>query len=251
MPTSPTTRWSSTSSSYLRRQLRPVLDPTERDPRVHPHRAPARRAHAAGRLPGPGPQGHPTARGRIDESMEALIHHFKVFTEASGSPRARSTSPSRARAASSGATWSPTAPPSPTGCTSVAELRQPPVAAAAAARRRDGRRGRGDLIGRSRHGRGRPLSHFSRETAERARALVALYPERRSALIPMCHLAQEQDGWLTEEPWRTSPSCAASHRPRCAGRPPSTTCSTPNRSRVRDLGVHQYRLPARRRGRAP
>jgi NADH-quinone oxidoreductase E subunit len=43
------------------------------------------------------------------------------------------------------------------------------------------------------------LSHFSRETAERARALVALYPERRSALIPMCHLAQEQDGWLTEE----------------------------------------------------
>jgi NADH-quinone oxidoreductase E subunit len=33
----------------------------------------------------------------------------------------------------------------------------------------------------------------------RARALVALYPEPRSALIPLCHLAQEQDGWLRPE----------------------------------------------------
>jgi NADH-quinone oxidoreductase E subunit len=34
---------------------------------------------------------------------------------------------------------------------------------------------------------------------ERARALIALYPEPRSALIPLCHLAQEQDGWLRPE----------------------------------------------------
>ena len=33
----------------------------------------------------------------------------------------------------------------------------------------------------------------------RARELIALYPEPRSALIPLCHLAQEQDGWLTPE----------------------------------------------------
>ena len=33
----------------------------------------------------------------------------------------------------------------------------------------------------------------------RARELVALYPEPRSALIPLCHLAQEQDGWLRPE----------------------------------------------------
>jgi NADH-quinone oxidoreductase E subunit len=32
---------------------------------------------------------------------------------------------------------------------------------------------------------------------ERAHQLIALYPEPRSALIPLCHLAQEQDGWLT------------------------------------------------------
>jgi NADH-quinone oxidoreductase subunit E len=41
------------------------------------------------------------------------------------------------------------------------------------------------------------VSHLNAEITERAKALVALYPERRSALIPMCHLAQEQDGWLT------------------------------------------------------
>ncbi len=40
-------------------------------------------------------------------------------------------------------------------------------------------------------------SHLSAEVLERARQLIALYPEPRSALIPLCHLAQEQDGWLT------------------------------------------------------
>ncbi len=40
------------------------------------------------------------------------------------------------------------------------------------------------------------MSRFRPDMAERARALVALYPEPRSALIPLCHLAQEQDGWL-------------------------------------------------------
>jgi NADH-quinone oxidoreductase subunit E len=42
-------------------------------------------------------------------------------------------------------------------------------------------------------------SHLSGEILERARQLIALYPEPRSALIPLCHLAQEQDGWLTPE----------------------------------------------------
>jgi NADH-quinone oxidoreductase subunit E len=41
--------------------------------------------------------------------------------------------------------------------------------------------------------------HLSADTVSRARQLIALYPEPRSALIPICHLAQEQDGWLTPE----------------------------------------------------
>ena len=43
------------------------------------------------------------------------------------------------------------------------------------------------------------MSHLSADLLERARDLVALYPEPRSALIPICHLAQEQDGWLHPE----------------------------------------------------
>jgi NADH-quinone oxidoreductase E subunit len=43
------------------------------------------------------------------------------------------------------------------------------------------------------------VSHLTPELLERARDLVELYPEPRSALIPMCHLAQEQDGWLRPE----------------------------------------------------
>ncbi len=49
-----------------------------------------------------------------------------------------------------------------------------------------------------RHGAVEP-SHLSPERLTRARQLIALYPEPRSALIPLCHLAQEQDGWLTPE----------------------------------------------------
>jgi NADH-quinone oxidoreductase E subunit len=43
------------------------------------------------------------------------------------------------------------------------------------------------------------VSHLSADLLERAKDLVALYPEPRSALIPICHLAQEQDGWLHPE----------------------------------------------------
>ena len=43
------------------------------------------------------------------------------------------------------------------------------------------------------------VAHLSAETVTRARELIALYPEPRSALIPLCHLAQEQDGWLRPE----------------------------------------------------
>jgi len=42
-------------------------------------------------------------------------------------------------------------------------------------------------------------THLSADIVARARQLIALYPQPRSALIPICHLAQEQDGWLTPE----------------------------------------------------
>ena len=42
-------------------------------------------------------------------------------------------------------------------------------------------------------------AHLQPEVLARAREIVALYPRPRSALIPLCHLAQEQDGWLRPE----------------------------------------------------
>jgi NADH-quinone oxidoreductase subunit E len=43
------------------------------------------------------------------------------------------------------------------------------------------------------------MGHLSPENRARAEALIACYPRPRSALIPLCHLAQSQDGWLTCE----------------------------------------------------
>jgi NADH-quinone oxidoreductase subunit E len=43
------------------------------------------------------------------------------------------------------------------------------------------------------------VARLSPENEQRARDLISLYPEARSALIPMLHVAQEQDGWLTPD----------------------------------------------------
>jgi NADH-quinone oxidoreductase subunit E len=42
------------------------------------------------------------------------------------------------------------------------------------------------------------MSRFNPSNLERARELVGHYPRPKSATIPLCHLAQEQDGHLTE-----------------------------------------------------
>jgi len=43
------------------------------------------------------------------------------------------------------------------------------------------------------------LSHFKPDIRQRAEELVSLYPRARSAMLPLLHLAQEQDGYLSEE----------------------------------------------------
>jgi NADH-quinone oxidoreductase E subunit len=43
------------------------------------------------------------------------------------------------------------------------------------------------------------MSHFRSEIRQRAEELVALYPRKRSAMLPLLHLAQEHDGYLSEE----------------------------------------------------
>lgn len=43
------------------------------------------------------------------------------------------------------------------------------------------------------------MARLSQENVARAREVVARYPKPRSALIPLLHLAQEQDGYVSEE----------------------------------------------------
>jgi NADH-quinone oxidoreductase subunit E len=43
------------------------------------------------------------------------------------------------------------------------------------------------------------VARLTADNVQRARDLMALYPQSRSALIPILHLLQEQDGWLTED----------------------------------------------------
>jgi len=40
---------------------------------------------------------------------------------------------------------------------------------------------------------------FEPENREKAREIVAKYPFARSAVLPLLHLAQEQDGWVSPE----------------------------------------------------
>jgi NADH-quinone oxidoreductase E subunit len=43
------------------------------------------------------------------------------------------------------------------------------------------------------------VSHFRTDIRQRAEEVVALYPRKRSAMLPLLHLAQEQDGYLSDE----------------------------------------------------
>jgi NADH-quinone oxidoreductase E subunit len=43
------------------------------------------------------------------------------------------------------------------------------------------------------------VARLTPDNVRRAKDLIGLYPQSRSALIPMLHVAQEQDGWLTPE----------------------------------------------------
>jgi len=43
------------------------------------------------------------------------------------------------------------------------------------------------------------MARLNADSVAEAEATIALYPQKRSALIPLCHLAQAQDGYLTED----------------------------------------------------
>ena len=118
----------------------------------------------------------PPPRGRIDESMEALIHHFKVFTEGFKVPEgevyvAVESPAGRARLLSGVRRLAQALP----DAHPRAELRQPPGPPADDARRPAGRRGGGVLDHRPGDGGGGPVSD---------RAPIRVGPRRRPARRP-------------------------------------------------------------------
>jgi NADH-quinone oxidoreductase subunit E len=40
---------------------------------------------------------------------------------------------------------------------------------------------------------------FTNDNLQRAREIIARYPDSRSAVLPLLHLAQDQDGWVGED----------------------------------------------------
>ena len=40
---------------------------------------------------------------------------------------------------------------------------------------------------------------FTNDNLQRAREIIARYPSSRSAVLPLLHLAQDQDGWVTDD----------------------------------------------------
>jgi NADH-quinone oxidoreductase subunit E len=46
------------------------------------------------------------------------------------------------------------------------------------------------------------IEHFSTANLATAHEIIGRYPKPKSALIPLLHLAQEQDGWVTDDAMR-------------------------------------------------
>src|SRR5439155_7530197 len=61
------------------------------------------------------------------------------------------------------------------------------------------RRGRDRLERRPDHGRGRSVTFFTDANRTRAKGIVARYPRPKSAILPLAHLAQDQNAWLSPE----------------------------------------------------
>src|SRR3954471_17864696 len=43
------------------------------------------------------------------------------------------------------------------------------------------------------------MARFTKVNEDVAREIISRYPVLKSAVIPLCHLAQEQDGYLTDD----------------------------------------------------
>ena len=240
------------------RLLRPLPGARGRDARERQDLPPG-----AGQAPGwPGEDDDrkvmPPPREELAQSMEAVIHHFKLWTEGMRPPAARRTSASSRRAASWASTSSATARAAGPRPRAGAVVRQPAGAAASWPKAARGRPDRGHRQHRPDHGRGRSIERWRcllNATDARIRAEVATLSEPHPAHGAAAR-AEARPGrgrlaapeaiaeWPTWSACRTRPRragdllldaahrrirvratsrCASSCRARCAG--PSGCCA--------------------------
>ena len=192
----------------------------------------------------------PPPRARIDESMEALIHHFKVFTEGFKVPEGEVYVAVESPRGELGCYLVSDGSPKPYRMhIRGPELRQPPGPAADDARRPAGRRGGRLLDHRPGDGGGGPVSEpdplrWRPPPADRppcrGRPTCRRDLERPADHRPLPRAPLGADPALPPGPGagrlahprghgghRRPGRCHA--RPRCSAPPPSTTCCTPSR----------------------
>ena len=174
----------------------------------------------------------PPPRARIDESMEALIHHFKLFTEGFKVP--------------AGETYvAIESPRGEIGCYMVSDgsgkpvrmhirgpvVLQPAVDRADGYRQPRGRRGRDRVEHRPDHGRGRPVSFFDDANRDDGEGDPRALPARRSRRSCRSRTSRRtRTAGSRPRRWSRSPSSPARPRPTCSGRAPSTRCSSAARA---------------------
>ena len=147
----------------------------------------------------------------MGESMEALIHHFKLVTEGFRVPPGQAYVPieSPARRARRPRRLRRRHPPVPRPLPRPV-VHQPPGHQRDERGRHGRRRDRRDRQHRPRDGRRRPMTQVSTSstdeggglsdtTYEEMRQIAARYPQARSGLLPMLHLVQSTQGRVTAE----------------------------------------------------
>jgi NADH-quinone oxidoreductase subunit D len=191
-------------------------------------------------------EGHAAAAARIDESMEALIHHFKLFTEGFQVPAGETYVAIESPRGEIGCYSCPTAPGSRAGI----HIRGPSFYNLQSM---DAMVPGGSSPTRSRSSRasirswgGRPLVAFTPRTSTRAARSVAQYPQRSRRSCRCCTSRRTRTAGDAEAIEEIA-DCSTSRPRSCSGRAPSTRCSSASRRAARRVGVHERELPRERR----
>ena len=74
------------------------------------------------------------------------------------------------------------------------------------------------------------MARLTDENVTLAKEIIDRYPRAKSALIPLLHIAQEQDGWVTDEAMRHIAELIGVTPLKCSVPERSTRCSNLNRS---------------------